>query len=31
MDVEPMRSYLDCFRYGRAPYSGLGLGAWLAS
>ncbi|MCD0447863.1 aspartate--tRNA(Asn) ligase [Actinocorallia sp. API 0066] len=26
MDLEPLRSYLDCFRYGTPPHGGLGLG-----
>jgi len=26
LSTEPMRSYLDCFRYGCPPHGGLGLG-----
>lgn len=26
LDAEPMRSYLDCFRYGCPPHGGFGLG-----
>ena len=26
LDPEPMRSYLDCFRFGCPPHGGLGLG-----
>jgi aspartyl-tRNA synthetase len=26
LSLEPMRSYLDCFRYGCPPHGGLGLG-----
>jgi aspartyl-tRNA synthetase len=26
MDLEPLRGYLDCFRYGTPPHGGLGLG-----
>jgi aspartyl-tRNA synthetase len=26
LDPEPMRSYLDCFRYGCPPHGGFGLG-----